>query len=50
MRIPDVSLRVQESVKKAIESMTGLAVIEVNVHVQGVSFADGQDDQQQRVK
>jgi uncharacterized alkaline shock family protein YloU len=50
VRIPDVSLRVQESVKKAIESMTGLAVIEVNVHVQGVSFADGQDDQQQRVK
>jgi uncharacterized alkaline shock family protein YloU len=50
VRIPDVSLCVQESVKKAIESMTGLAVIEVNVHVQGVSFADGQDDQQQRVK
>ncbi len=50
VRIPDVSLRVQESVKKAIESMTGLAVIEVNVHVQGVSFTDGQDDQQQRVK
>ncbi len=49
VRIPDVALRVQENVKQAIESMTGLAVIEVNVHVQGVSFAEGQDEQQ-RVK
>ncbi len=46
VRIPDVALRVQENVKQAIESMTGLAVIEVNVHVQGVSFAEGQEDQQ----
>ena len=36
--IPDIAWRVQENVKKAIESMTGLAVVEVNVHVQGVSF------------
>lgn len=36
-RIPDVALRVQEAVKKAVESMTGLAVVEVNVHVQGVT-------------
>lgn len=36
--IPDVAWRVQENVKKAIESMTGLEVVEVNVHVQGVSF------------
>ncbi len=48
MRIPDLALRVQENVKQAIESMTGLAVIEVNVHVQGVSFAEGQEEQ--RVK
>lgn len=37
-RIPDVAWRVQENVKKAIETMTGLAVVNVNVHVQGVSF------------
>lgn len=36
--IPEVSLRVQEAVKEAIESMTGLNVIETNVHVQGVNF------------
>lgn len=36
--IPDVALKVQESVKEAIESMTGLKVVEANVHVQGVNF------------
>lgn len=36
--IPEVALRVQEAVKEAIESMTGLAVVETNVHVQGVNF------------
>lgn len=38
VRIPDVALRIQENVKRAIESMTGLAVVEINVHIQGVSF------------
>ena len=28
----------QENVKKAIETMTGLRVVEVNVHVQAVKF------------
>ncbi|MBP1759979.1 MAG: hypothetical protein H6Q63_896 [Firmicutes bacterium] len=36
--IPDVALSVQEAVKDAIESMTGLKVVEANVHVQGVNF------------
>ena len=36
-RIPDVAFEIQNRVKKAVESMTGLKVIEVNVHVQGVS-------------
>ncbi len=30
--------KVQENVKKAIETMTGLRVVEVNIHVQGVQF------------
>lgn len=38
VRIPEVAIRVQESVKRAIESMTGLTVIEVNIHVQGVAM------------
>lgn len=40
VRIPDVALAVQENVKKAIETMTGLRVVEVNIHVQGVGFPD----------
>ena len=36
-RIPDVAFEIQNRVKKAVETMTGLKVLEVNVHVQGVS-------------
>ena len=35
-RIPDIAFEIQKRVKKAVESMTGLKVEEVNVHVQGV--------------
>ncbi len=35
-RIPDVAYEIQTRAKKAVESMTGLQVEEVNVHVQGV--------------
>ena len=37
VRIPDVAFEIQNRVKKAVETMTGLTVLEVNVHVQGVS-------------
>lgn len=37
IRIPDVAFEIQNRVKKAVETMTGLNVLEVNVHVQGVS-------------
>ena len=36
-RIPDIAFEIQNRVKKAVESMTGLNVLEVNVHVQGVN-------------
>lgn len=38
VRIPDIALQVQENVKKAIENMTGLRVVEINIHIQGVGF------------
>ena len=38
-RIPDVAFEIQKRVKKSVENMTGLNVLEVNVHVQGVSTA-----------
>jgi len=37
-KIPDVAWKIQENVKKAIETMSGIIVNEVNIHVQGVSF------------
>jgi uncharacterized alkaline shock family protein YloU len=37
-RIPDVAWNAQEKVKKQIEEMTGLNVLEVNIHIQGVNF------------
>ncbi|HEY8462920.1 MAG TPA: Asp23/Gls24 family envelope stress response protein [Bacillota bacterium] len=37
-KIPETAYLVQENVKRAIESMTGLEVVEVNVHIQGVEF------------
>ena len=36
VRIPDVAFEIQNRVKKAVEGMTGLKVVEVNVHIQGV--------------
>ena len=36
--IQTAALNVQENVRKAIETMTGLHVVRVDVHVQGVSF------------
>ena len=39
-RIPDVAFEIQNRVKKAIETMTGLKVTSVNVHVQGVSTTE----------
>jgi uncharacterized alkaline shock family protein YloU len=37
-RIPEVSWDIQEKVKNSIETMTGLSVVEVNIHVQGVNI------------
>ena len=35
-RIPDIAYEIQNKVKQAVETMTGLKVVSVNVHVQGV--------------
>ncbi len=53
VRIPDVAWKIQENVKKAIESMTGLEAVKINVHVQGVNFHTGKvedEDDEQRVR
>ncbi|NMM61375.1 Asp23/Gls24 family envelope stress response protein [Clostridium sp. P21] len=43
VRIPDVALEVQDNVKKAVESMTGLNVSAVNIHVQNVMIPKIED-------
>ncbi len=45
VRIPDVAFEIQNRVKKAVETMTGLNVLEVNVHVQGVSTESKEEAQ-----
>lgn len=50
LRIPDVALQVQEKVKEAVETATGMTVVEVNVHVQGVGFAQEDTDEELRVR
>lgn len=37
-RIPEVAWTIQEKVKQAVEEMTGLSVVEVNIHIQGVNI------------
>lgn len=44
VRIPEVAQKVQQAVKRAVESMTGLECVEINIHVQGVSFKEPEDD------
>lgn len=36
--IQDTALKVQENVKNTVETMTGLKVSQVNIHVQGINF------------
>lgn len=52
--VPEVAANIQENVKKAIETMSGLTVANVDVHVQGVSFeremrATAEIEMQQRI-
>ena len=36
--IPEIAFKVQENVKNTVESMTGLKVSQVNIHIQGINF------------
>ncbi len=38
VRIPDIAWEVQDNVKNSVESMTGMTVEKINIHVEGVSF------------
>lgn len=52
--VPEIAKSIQENVKKAVETMSGLTVTSVNVHVQGVNFeremkAAAEIEEQQRL-
>lgn len=47
-RIPEVAFEIQKRVKKSVENMTGLNVLEVNVHVQGVSTIKNEDKKEEQ--
>ena len=38
-RIPDIAWEIQNKVKTVVESMTGLKVVDINIHVQGLNIA-----------
>jgi len=42
-RIPEVASQIQANVKRAVEEMTGLSTVEVNVNIQGVAFGDQEE-------
>ena len=44
--IPEIALKVQENVKNNIETMTGLKVSQVNIHIQGISFKKDKSDKE----
>jgi uncharacterized alkaline shock family protein YloU len=50
VRIPDVAWKIQENVKRAIETMTGLEVVEINVHIQGVHLQGEDRAEEPRVR
>ena len=50
VRIPDVAFEIQNRVKKAVETMTGLNVSSVNVHVQGVNIPEDKKEEKEETQ
>lgn len=50
MPIHEVCKQLQDNVREAVENMTGLNVVEVNVKVEGVAFREDEADEPNRVK
>ncbi len=44
-RIPDVAFEIQNRVKKAVETMTGLKVASVNIHIQGINIPEKRSEE-----
>lgn len=50
VKIHEVSRQLQMNVKEAVESMTGLSVVEINVKVEGVDFKEESSERERTVK
>lgn len=44
VKIPELAWTIQENVKNNVESMTGLSVSCVNIHIEGISFGSEDED------
>lgn len=49
MKIHEVCQQLQLNIREAVQSMTGLCVVEINVKVEGVSFNDEEVKEIQRI-
>lgn len=47
VRIPELAWEIQENVKNSVETMTGLTVEKVNIHIDGVSFKKSEMEEAQ---
>ncbi|WP_353892380.1 Asp23/Gls24 family envelope stress response protein [Proteinivorax hydrogeniformans] len=50
VKITEVSKNIQEQVKQSVENMTGLNVLEVNIHVQGVKLENVDSKEKEELK
>jgi uncharacterized alkaline shock family protein YloU len=47
IKVPDVAFEVQQNVKKAVETMAGLKVSQVNIHIQGINIVKDHKEQRE---
>ena len=50
VRIPELAWNIQENVKNSVETMTGISVSKVNIHVDGVHFNEEEKPQKKAKK
>ena len=47
VKIPELAWTIQENVKNSVESMTGLSVSCVNIHIEGISFESDEAEEKE---
>ncbi|MBE7058737.1 MAG: Asp23/Gls24 family envelope stress response protein [Ruminococcaceae bacterium] len=47
-RIPDLAFEIQENVKSTIESLSGITVDAVNIHIQGIDYSEDSEIKSER--